>query len=48
MELLQVYDVIVQNRQGDWMSVWTVYQGPHVITVEFTKDSHGFTDRVTL
>ncbi len=44
---IDVFDEILTDRNGKSFSVWTVYQGAKVVSVEFTRsERHLLTDRV--
>ena len=48
METIKVYDIWIQDRTGLGTWVWVVYHNTSVMTVEFTKNAAGFTERVDL
>lgn len=46
--LPEVFDILVQDRNGLWTSVWMVYLNNAIISVEYTRGKSGLTARVDL
>ncbi len=46
--LLNVFDFNVIDKQGILTTIWIVYQGARIITIEYTRGKSGLTNRVNL